>query len=89
MANKNLIDLDAMSKKQLDMLIKKAKKIMKILPITDTPATAKFLLRFSMSRAQELKCLFRLQCSNSAAEQSVLTIRSILPLPKVKVLKIP
>ena len=28
MANKNLIDLDAMSKKQLDMLIKKAKKIM-------------------------------------------------------------
>lgn len=26
MANKNLIDLDAMSKKQLDMLIKKAKK---------------------------------------------------------------
>ena len=27
MANKNLIDLDAMSKKQLDMLIKKAKKI--------------------------------------------------------------
>ena len=69
MANKNLIDLDAMSKKQLDMLIKKAKKNYgKILPITDTPATAKFLLRFSMSRAQELKCLFRLQCSNSAAE---------------------
>ena len=28
MANKNLIDLDAMSKNQLDMLIKKAKKIM-------------------------------------------------------------
>lgn len=62
MLNKNLIDLEDLSTAQIDKLIRKAKKSSRVLPITATPATAKSLQRFFMSRAPELRCRFRLPC---------------------------